>query len=1087
MSDLNEIKTKWIDFVTPLEVWWIVRFKRNSWATTRANWVIRETQPRSINNIISGFNNQWNEWMRPKNGLKVVLIALIIVFLPQIILTISQLELIQTPSVLWENPNALQSTLTTFWQVLASLIGIAFVIIVFLTQYSVDRRFERRALPLFASRTWMVFTVVISLLALLSMGINVLLFNILPANQNPQGIFNLELVISITFYNLLLFAGIILLIIRLYILTYKLLNPEYFRDELRKYIQKIVTDGVNAELRNRIAKKLIIDQCNQYGITLSYFGNYPTKIQVNIPGLSRNLSEINDVNLHLLKLVGTRARKITRKENNKNVIFNGELERRLSAENPQIAYLSSNLNSRQITFPLQMSIRLDSISNRNQSNLVSELLLNRDMMASAIRNGNSDEVEKLLNLYLDTLRSFLHSLEAVGLSYSFEMAQEELSIFTDWPFISSISEQYVQLLDLALKSDDTQIIQNFISFPLQIMALAFHERDHLLYRRFSNLYHIIYVRAIRLLENSDLLNFVKDRSWRILLDFDQYRISRAIENSLDLNQSIDILTNYSIQILLVLNRLLKSSMDHQDWEQYRYYVLAMRQIYKEVDGKHDQGYLDLLDMQKEQIESQEIPEDFKREYHRTQEIVEYKSRLDDIRCVLIMGIGAWLIHLFETKRLTSTDLFDRLASVAVGFLSAEKLYEAYSIYLHSIKIQNLTEWASWELDEKPETPGEPTVGALAFDSWFARYYVIRMLELMPTSKEMAQPQLKPFANGKGTLDTVMNQLSYLQETPIWQDYLKTNQQDYKFRENILVNIHQAAADQQQILEEIELVNQPLDQEKIRIFNEDVEKSWHESATLRSLFVYYNKYEQRPEVDPPENLHAYGIRELTDKGAYVQQNRINYPDWGGAYGRNLAIIEENLFIPELVRFNSTTVLENDIVSALQKVLADMKAAGYSPIILSERSVLFELLYKLPLFQARWRKQNDTVEQLGAIGLYEDSLVFDLGGLTGKRLVIVDIKAFATLVQYRPNEKENFPLHISIEEINLERARGILERNPDWALHPETKEELSEDAALRRIQQHVHVQIWERFKLEDIDQNAGRVIRVVSENDGTADRE
>jgi len=1082
--DLNQIHNKWLDFIIPFQVWWIIRFKRNSWVSARADQIIHKPKDRKIGDFITSIHHKWDDWMHPEHGRASLLIALVIVFVPQIILVFGIYQYVQPPLSLWENPKAFQATLVAAWQVLASLIGIAFVIIIFLTQYVVDRKFERRALPLFASRTWMVFAVLMGLLTILSMGINVLLFDMITNADNPGGIIP-TFVMSITLYNLILFAINIFLTVRLYIITYKLLSPDSFKVEFRKYLQKLVNDGVHEELRNRIANKLVMEQSNQEGIDLSYFDNYPSKIPVVISGLSKTINEVVDINLELLHISAKNVRKTLGNQEKQVVIFLGELGRRLSIDRPHIAYVSSGFSSTQITYPLQKSVRLVPISDRHRSDLRNEFLLNRDMIASAIRNGNSNEVEDQLDNYLETLRSFLNSLDAVGLSYNFEMAQKELSIFSDWPFVSSILKQYYYLLDLAFKSDNSQIIHLFTEFPLQVMALGFQEKDHLLFRRFSNLYTAIYVRANRYLEDQELIRFVKDRCWRLLIEFDQFQIASSIEK---MDQSIgdfETLTDFSIQILLVLNRLLKSSIDHQDWEQYRFCASAMRHIYKNVDGKFTSDNLKILDMQREHYQGQEISESFQQEYQRAYEIVRQKNRLENIRRVLMVGNGAWLIHLFETERLTSTDFFDNLSSVDVEFLSAELLYDVFCNHISVDKTYHLTDWTSWELEEIPESPGEPTFSALAFDTWLARYYTIRMIALMPTNKDMAPPELKPNINSKGTLDAITNQLIHLDDTPLWQDYLHINKSTYKFQKNVLLQIHQTAVEQRETIDEIELVHQPLDQEKIKSFIENVNMSWLESATLRALFVYYKKYEPRPQVDPPEDLLAYGVNTLDEKGAYVQQDRIGYPDWGGSYGRNLGRTENVLLSEELLVLGSTAIPENDPETSIRLSLAEMKSLGYTPIILCEKSLLFGTLYKSSHFLARWRLQNDLVELLNAYGLYDDTLVFTINGLSDKTLVLLDFNVFATLVQYRPTDEKDFPLHISIEEITLERAREILERNPDWALHPENKEALSEEAALRRIQQHVHVQIWERFRLENINIKAGRVLRVVDETNSTAD--
>ncbi len=1074
----NRIWIKCLDIITPIQVWWIVRFWRYSWVSARADQIIRKSSSRKLIGYLDIIRDKWDDWMHPENGIASLLVALVIVCLPQIILAFGLYRYLRLTSLYLEESKAIQSTLVAAWQVLASLIGIAFVIIVFLTQYAVDRQFERRALPLFASRTWMVYTVMMGLLTLLSMGINVLLFNMVADPANPHTGIVPDFLKSIALYNLILFAANIVFTIRLYIITYRLLSPQFFKQEFRKYLRKLVNKGVYTELRDRIAKKLLLEHCNQIGIDLSYYDHYPNKEQVNIPELSNIINEVVDVNLDLLQIVANRIKHISTSHDSKAVIFLGEMGRRLSAERPQIAFVSSDYAYRPITYPLQMASRIAPLAESNRSNLQAELLLNRDLMASAIRNGNSDEVENHLENYLETLRSFLQSFEAVGLRYSFEMAQKELSFFSNWPFVSSILEQYVHLLDLALKSDDAQIIHHFTGFPLQVMALAFQAKDHLLFRRFSNLYTVIYVRTTRFLENQELKRYVKDRCWRLLADFDRYQIAYAITNLIISN--VEALTDYSIQLLLVLNRLIKSAIDQQDWEQYRLFSSAIRLIYKDVDGNYDQNHLEILKIRMELLADRQALETIEHEYEDSKVIISQKNRVESTRRVLMIGIGAWLIHLFETSRLTSSDLSNHLVTIAVEFLTVDSLYDAFSGYLINEGVHDLADWTSWELEEKPETPGEVTSSPLAFEKWLAYFYVIRMLELMPTNESMALPELKPFINSERTLDIVKQQLTQLESNPLWQEYLHVSEPIYKYRAKVLIQIHQKAADQQHILDEIELVHQPFDEDKIRAFAENVRKSWLDSATLRALFVYYNKYEPRPGINPPEGLLAFGVHELDDKGAYVNQNRVGYPDWGGAYGRSLGNSEDSILITDMLRQESNIVLEDELDEVIKQALTELRSLGYVPVILCESSILFERIYKSPHFHGRWRVQNSLLDQLGAEGLFEDTLVFNLREFQDKSIVLIDIKAYATLVQYRPTEKDDFPLFVHIEEITDVRAREILSNNQEWAIHTKTGEVLDDETAIRQIKRHVIIQISERFRLENINPQAGKVFRIIDKS-------
>lgn len=1074
---LFRVRDNWLDWITPIQVWWIGYFYPRTWAYLRSKEIIRKERPKKSENFLEVLKVKWLAWMHPDRWKIGLLTTLVIIALPQLLLALVLNDYSLPRLGIWENSSEGQSTLIAVWQVLAALIGITFVIVVFLTQYAMDRQYERRAFPLFASNTWMIFCVMMGLLTLLSMGVNVLLWgNAIDQSRSRGGII-IEFLEYTTLYHFILFAVNILLTIRLYVVTYMFLSPTHFRQIFRENLQVAVKEGVFRELRRRIARNLVQEIYKQEGIERGFLDHYPNKILVSINNLTTQIREVVDVNLRLLEIAIQRARIIESGQPNPSIIFLGDIGHRVSAERPQIACVSPMINQPRVIRLLQNAVRLAPIPDRRKSNVSDELLLNRDLMAIAIRSGNADEVENLLSGYVDTLNSFLRAFSSVGLSYTFEMAYKDSGFFEDWPFISEILEQFIGLIDLAFGSDDPEVVRHFTYFPLNVMGLAFQERDHLLFRRFSNLYYVLYVRGPRHIQESSLRQSIVNQCSSILKDFDHYRIAHAVENAANHDQEVSNLTDYSVQILLVLNRIAKAAIDQRDWDQYHRATGFMRQIYKNVDEKYDEDYLELLSYQSDRGQGQALPDTFQAELVRAQSIVTEKYRLSNIRRVLMMGFGAWMIHLFETNRIQATELFDLLYPAQAEFLEASILYETYSLQVTDHRIDDLTEWNSWELDEKPNVEGEVSASWLMFDQWIARYYTIRMLDLMPIGKDVSIPELKPLSNSKGTLDVVRGQISYLETTPIWQEYLHTREPSFEQRKNVLLEIHRAAAEKQRILEEIELVKQPLDSDKINAFIEEVKKAWLENSALRKLFVHYGNFILRPDVDPPEGLLAYGINELTDKGAFVNQTRIGYPDWGSSYGRGLAKGEEILIASDINSPTSDEISLEDLDEKLIQKLVELRSLGLNPVILCNRKMVFETLNKSKRFQYGWRVQDqELLRKIGAVGLYDEAFVIDIEAPDSSRLILVDIQAYAKLVQYRPTETEDFPLSISIETLSDEEAAEILLKNPDWAKDSKTGAMLDQEAAIRKIRQHVHLQIWQRFRLEDKNPNAVRIIKV-----------
>jgi hypothetical protein len=551
MSQKNwqiRVHDNWLDWITPIQVWWIGHFYPRTWAFNLSKEIIRKERPKKSGNFLEVLKIKWLAWMHPDQWKISLLMIFVIIALPQVLLALV-LNYYSLPQLgIWENSSEGQNTLIAVWQVLAALIGITFVIVVFLTQYAMDRQYERRAFPLFASNTWMIFCVMIGLLTLLSMGVNVLLWGMAIDQTRSGGGTVFEFLEYTTLYHFILFAVNILLTVRLYVVTYMFLSPVHFRQKFRENLQVAVKEEVFRELRRRIARNLVQEIYKQEGIEQGFLDHYPNKVLVSLNNLTREIREVVDVNLRILEIAARRASVIESGKSRSSIIFLGDIGHRVSAERPQIACVSPMINQPRVIHLLQNAVRLAPIPDRRKSNLSDELLLNRDLMTIAIRNGNAEEVENLLSGYVDTLNSFLRAFNSVGLSYSFEMAHKDTGFFEDWPFISEILKQYINLIDLAFSSDDPEIVKHFSHFPLQVMALAFQERDHLLFRRFSNLYYVIYVRGPRHIQESSLRQRIVNQCCSILKEFDHYRIAHAVENAANLDQEISYLTDYSVQI-----------------------------------------------------------------------------------------------------------------------------------------------------------------------------------------------------------------------------------------------------------------------------------------------------------------------------------------------------------------------------------------------------------------------------------------------------------------------------------------------------------------------------------------------------------
>ncbi len=1053
-----------LDFITLMQGWWIVVLNRNSWVSVQADKIILKSQRQRRG--WESFRERWYDWMHPQKGSASFIIALMIVSLPQLILATGGYRLLLPLSSLFSEAQVIEEFLKILWQVFASLIGITFVIIVFLTQYAQEREYERRAFPLFVSRTWMVFTVMMGFLTLLSMGVNLLLFGL-------PGIAP-DFTRSISLYNLILFALNIVLTIRLYLRTYQFLSPSYFRQQFQEYVRQKVITSVHSELRSRISERVVLEHCKQCGIGFSHIDDYPNMIAIRLSGVSERIVEVTDINLGLLSLVGRQLKRQGVSKEEKKVILVRNLLDRLSAHRSHIAFVSPALSRLWVSRLLQKVIRVSPISVRGRYDVTDEILLNRDLLSSAVREGRAEDLENLWNIYFNTLESFLLAFDAVGIRYTLEMVEKESASFRDWPFVNTILRQYADLLDIALQSYDAEIVHLFVGFPFRIMSLAFQRRDHLLFRRFSNLYSTIYQKASSVSLEQKFRQYILDRCWRLLGEFDHYYIGREIENRNTSIMELPFLAGYSIQILLVFNQLIKAAFDLQDMAQYRVYTAAMRSVPHSIERNVDEDDLRLYKLRLEMLTDPHAREQLGEEYARVQAIFAQKRKVKETRGVLMMGMGAWVSHQLEAQKISIQEFRDFIQVIDMEFVT---LVDLYTTYIHAIEenhTRELSDWSFWELSEKPESHGEISFSSMQFADWIARYYLYRLFALVSQTVE-AQPELPPDPASKGVLDTVERQITFIEQNNIWRVLANADDVDVYTRKAATIrSIHSLATKKQKVIEEANLTQQPLDQGKIVEFSQEVHKAWQDNGIMRGLMGYFGRYEPHPNAPVPEGLLSFGVNELTLKGAFVRESGEYYIDWGASYGRALASGEDGVLSEELMSLPIREVSFNDLDSTLCQALLELYSQDLKPILVISHNILYDVLGKLPHFQHQWSSQRGDTGIMGVRGYFMDAVVIELPELQKDVIILVDMSLFGTLAQYRPTEDDQFPLSITVQLIDTEQANEIVEKNPNWRKDEETGEELDLEAAIRRVQQHVILQISEKCRLEGKNPQSGIVI-------------
>ena len=298
-----------------------------------------------------------------------------------------------------------------------------------------------------------------------------------------------------------------------------------------------------------------------------------------------------------------------------------------------------------------------------------------------------------------------------------------------------------------------------------------------------------------------------------------------------------------------------------------------------------------------------------------------------------------------------------------------------------------------------------------------------------------------------------------------------------------MNIFKNAAETQAEIEEIELAQEELDNELTQKFREEVIETWAKHSILRNLIKVYGNFEYAPDAELPEELseNVYGVIRLTEKGAFVKQNRIYYADWGNTYGRSIASGENEKLQAEFSSLPQITVKEINFEQLLEDTLKKMQLQNLNPIILFGDFFFHKFFYETNKFTPKWKIANPIPSISQFEGIFDKYPIFRIPELKEKRLILIDLKLFGLLKQYRPTQSKSESsnqLYISIAKLTDAEVEKIYQEKPDWLIDNQDGKIFEWSIAERKIRQKAGLKIWQKFRFENKNNKAG--FQLVLEN-------
>lgn len=256
-------------------------------------------------------------------------------------------------------------------------------------------------------------------------------------------------------------------------------------------------------------------------------------------------------------------------------------------------------------------------------------------------------------------------------------------------------------------------------------------------------------------------------------------------------------------------------------------------------------------------------------------------------------------------------------------------------------------------------------------------------------------------------------------------------------------------------EEEKIVKAILNNELITSFRNSVEKYWKDNAVLRKLFEINNNYELKLNEKSADNPEQYfGFYLLFEKSYFIRDSPVYWVrTLDSDYGTSLARSENEKILKEITSKKDLSLLAEGLEPSLNNLLD--KFQNKNDLVILVDSKKWKEFQSLESFTPHYRLSKQLTSPQthhSFIGLYKfeniDFPVYSFNNINV--LVIVDIKKIGKLVQYSPFENKEQELYIDVAELDEDDIKKL----------SKTEEGKSK----------VKIRIAEKFRLEDIDENA-----------------
>jgi hypothetical protein len=968
-------------------------------------------------------------------GLRVIAVTLLV------ILVVHPLFLIP-PDIrgLPDDPDA-REFLLNLWQVTAAVLGIGFVILIFVIE-TIHRTAQGEYVWQRFAQSLRLYVITAFILGtILAVGGAALALSPSPEGglPRPPGLANLVILDSG------LFTVTLVLVLWLYADVFRLLSPAFVERLAMESLLSTVQTAVSRTLLARFDDHLLHQECETLGL-LFHRGasDWPGMRAVTVNGEGA----VTDISLSELRKL---ARLLPSSADPKGVVALG-IRSVVSGDGTAAVLVPSGAPTEEVAATVRRCFRVSRGRPERARDLGEAFDFVTEQALRAIEAGRLEQFRRALDALQEPIRVSLETLRSYGLRMDAEAARNIFSF--EWPAFERPFREYERIVEAAARSSDANIVAQAAGWPYRVMSLAVHEGDHYFYREAVNRLPYLY-RVGTAFASERAKELLRDRAWRHLKEFGSSLAFRF--QSVSESAALAGLRAYVSDLHAAYVNLLRLAIDGTDREYLREAAFGFWQAFDiNFAGSRTQVGEYLLD-------SPQMIDLLTRDRDRAQ--AEALIHIADFRSAVWVALGGWVCHRLAKGRLPADFAAESFRLVTKRFGDFRRLWRGFNSALW-------VEWADrlplsdWLLSEQPE--GQ--VVSLNPEGAVSLFFTLVALTNIPEGIEqrvetLARPRQASWA--KTLVDSALREIRG--NPTLWQPLIGGAIEPQ--REGTLTALLAAAENEERRREQLHIMEQPLSPPKLAEFKAEFLASWVSNGLLRRLLDEAGAVDYTDERRP--GLRIAGLWTMVPKGAFVEETGSTvWMGVGHQFGSAMAAAEDDAIYEALNKRARRYKLGGRSVAAKLSEVMDRLARDRFPpdvILFSgeygslrrlERSAHYVPFYNIPgehppFFQGTFR--GIPVYTHRREGLAE--------------FLVLSLHHVGRGVQYLGEDESMFRM-FEIKGFTNEEAAGIVAGDRSWL--PQDARGLAEDTLIEYLREHVSVRIEEAFEMRIDNPAAARGI-------------